>query len=103
MYYLSVETADAAAEVLHRIMRRELGIAGQDAETAQGLARQEYRGSRYSFGYPSCPELEGQRKLFALLDPSRIGVSLTDNAQMVPEQSVSAFVVHHPAAKYFAV
>ena len=103
LHGLSVETADAAAEVLHRIMRRELDIAGQDAETAQGLARQEYRGSRYSFGYPACPELEDQRKLFALLDPSRIGVSLTDNAQMVPEQSVSAFVVHHPAAKYFAV
>ena len=103
LHGLSVETADAAAEVLHRLMRRELGIAGEDSDTAKGLARQEYRGSRYSFGYPACPELEDQHKLFALLEPHRIGVSLTDNAQMVPEQSVSAFVVHHPAAKYFSV
>ncbi len=103
LHGLSVEAADAAAEVLHRFMRRELGIADQDGATAMELARQAYRGSRYSFGYPACPELEDQHKLFSLLDPGRIGVSLTDNAQMVPEQSVSAFVVHHPAAKYFTV
>ena len=103
LHGLAVEAADAAAELLHRRMRQELNIAGQDAHTAQGLARQEYRGSRYSFGYPSCPDLEDQGKLFGLLKPDQIGVTLTDSAQMVPEQSVSAFIVHHPAAKYFAV
>ena len=103
LHGLAVEAADAAAELLHRQMRVELGIAGEDAADAMGLARQQYRGSRYSFGYPACPVLEDQHKLFELLQPEVIGVNLTDSAQMVPEQSVSAFVVHHPGAKYFAV
>jgi 5-methyltetrahydrofolate--homocysteine methyltransferase len=101
LHGLAVESAEAAAEAVHRHIRRELGIAGDDAQRAEDLAQQRYRGSRYSFGYPACPELEEQRKLFALLEPERIGVTLTESAQMVPEQSVSAFVVHHPSAKYF--
>ncbi len=103
LHGLAVEAAEASAELMHRLMREELGIAAADATSAEGFFRQQYRGSRYSFGYPACPELEDQRGLFRLLDPARVGVSLTEGAQMVPEQSVSAFVVHHPAAKYFAV
>jgi 5-methyltetrahydrofolate--homocysteine methyltransferase len=101
LHGLAVECAEASAEHVHRVIRRELGIDADDSPTAEGFFRQEYRGSRYSFGYPACPDLEQQRTLFKLLDPARIGVTLTENAQMEPEQSVSAFVVHHPAAKYF--
>ena len=67
------------------------------------LFSQGYQGSRYSFGYPACPDLEDNFKLFTCLDPSRIGVTLTENAQMVPEQSTCAIVVGHPQARYFAV
>ncbi len=100
---LSVETAEALAEYWHKTMRAELGIAADDAKDINALFRQEYRGSRYSFGYPACPNLEDQTKLFRLLDPARIGVSLTEEFQLVPEQSTSAIVVHHPSAKYFNV
>lgn len=100
---LSVETAEALAEYWHKTMRAELGLASDDAKDISALFRQEYRGSRYSFGYPACPNLEDQTKLFRLLDPSRIGVSLTEEFQLVPEQSTSAIVVHHPGAKYFNV
>ncbi|MBM4371750.1 MAG: hypothetical protein FJ098_08855, partial [Deltaproteobacteria bacterium] len=97
----AVEAAEAAAEWLHGQMRRELGIGDGDLPDPQAVIRQGYRGSRYSFGYPACPELESQETLFRLLDPGRIGVSLTEGFQMVPEQSVSAVVAHHPAARYF--
>ena len=100
---LSVESAEALAERQHAVMRKELGIAGEDASDMRKLFSQGYRGSRYSFGYPACPNLEDQRKLFALLRPERIGVSLTDELQLVPEQSVTALVVHHPEAKYFMI
>ncbi len=100
---LSVETAEALAEYWHKVMRGELGLAADDAKDIAALFRQEYRGSRYSFGYPACPNLEDQTKLFRLLDPSRIGISLTEEFQLVPEQSTSAIVVHHPSAKYFNV
>ncbi len=98
---LSVETAEALAEYWHKVIRGELGLAADDAKDIPALFRQEYRGSRYSFGYPACPNLEDQTKLFRLLEPSRIGVSLTEEFQLVPEQSTSAIVVHHPHAKYF--
>jgi 5-methyltetrahydrofolate--homocysteine methyltransferase len=97
----SVEIAEAAAEWLHARMREELGIAGNDQPGIQAIVRQGYRGSRYSFGYPACPDLEQQRPLFALLEPERIGITLSESCQMEPEQSVSAIVVHHPEAKYF--
>jgi 5-methyltetrahydrofolate--homocysteine methyltransferase len=103
LHGLSVETAEALAEYWHRRMREELGIAGDDAPDVRDWFHQKYRGSRYSFGYPACPNLEDQSKLFTLLDPSRIGVSLTEEYQLVPEQSTSAIVVHHPDAKYFTV
>jgi 5-methyltetrahydrofolate--homocysteine methyltransferase len=104
LHGLSVETAEALAEYLHKKMREELGIAGDDAERIGDLFHQKYRGSRYSFGYPACPNLEDQTKLFAVLKPEEtIGVHLTSGFHMDPEQSTSAIVVHHPQAKYFVV
>jgi 5-methyltetrahydrofolate--homocysteine methyltransferase len=100
---LSVEGAEALAEFWHKRIREELGIAGEDAADVRKLFRQQYRGSRFSFGYPACPNLEDQTKLFELLDPSRIGVHLTEEFQLEPEQSTSAIIAHHPEAKYFAV
>ena len=100
---LSVEGAEALAELWHKRIRAELGIAGEDAEDVRKLFRQQYQGSRFSFGYPACPNLEDQAKLFELLDPRRIGVDLTEEFQLDPEQSTSAIIVHHPEAKYFSV
>jgi 5-methyltetrahydrofolate--homocysteine methyltransferase len=101
---LSVETAEALAELHHKKMREELGIAGDDAPEIRDLFHQKYRGSRYSFGYPACPNLEDQTKLFALLKPEEnVGVRLTSAFLLEPEQSTSAIIVHHPAAKYFVV
>jgi 5-methyltetrahydrofolate--homocysteine methyltransferase len=101
---LSVETAEALAELFHKNMRAELGIDGDDGPRTNDLFHQKYRGSRYSFGYPACPNLEDQTKLFALLKPEEtIGVRLTTGWHMEPEQSTSAIVVHHPQAKYFVV
>jgi 5-methyltetrahydrofolate--homocysteine methyltransferase len=104
LHGLSVETAEALAEYHHRMMRQELGIAGEDSPHIRDLFHQKYRGSRYSFGYPACPNLEDQTKLFALLHPEEnVGVRLTSGFLLEPEQSTSAVVVHHPAAKYFVV
>ncbi len=102
LHGLSVETAEALAEYHHKLMREELGIAGDDSPHIRDLFHQKYRGSRYSFGYPACPNLEDQTKLFALLHPEEnVGVRLTSTFLLEPEQSTSAIVVHHPAAKYF--
>ncbi len=104
LHGLSVETAEALAELFHKNMRQELGIDGDDAPRVGDLFHQKYRGSRYSFGYPACPSLEDQTKIFALLNPEEnIGVSLTAGFHMEPEQSTSAIIVHHPQAKYFVV
>jgi 5-methyltetrahydrofolate--homocysteine methyltransferase len=104
LHGLSVETAEALAEFHHKKMREELGIAGDDAKEIRDLFHQKYRGSRYSFGYPACPNLEDQTKLFTLLKPEEnVGVRLTSGFLLEPEQSTSAIVVHHPAAKYFVV
>lgn len=100
---LSVESAEALAELWHKRIRQELGIAGADSPKLTRLFHQEYQGSRYSFGYPACPRLEDQEKLFELIDPSRIGVSLSEEFQLEPEQSTSAIIVHHPEAKYFSI
>src|SRR5256886_16565528 len=87
---------------LFRSMRQELGIAADDSPHIPDLFHQKYRGSRYSFGYPACPNLEDQTKLFLLLKPEEnVGVRLTSGFLLEPEQSTSAIVVHHPAAKYF--
>ena len=104
LHGLSVESAEALAELHHKKMREELGIDDDDAKEIRDLFHQKYRGSRYSFGYPACPNLEDQTKLFALLDPEKnAGVRLTSGFLLEPEQSTSAIVVHHPAAKYFVV
>ena len=100
---LSVETAEALAEFWHKRIRQELAIAGSDAPNLSQLFHQKYQGSRYSFGYPACPRLEDQEKLFTLLDPGRIHVYLTEEFQLEPEQSTSAIIVHHPEAKYFSI
>ncbi|MGA8190790.1 MAG: vitamin B12 dependent-methionine synthase activation domain-containing protein, partial [Candidatus Sulfotelmatobacter sp.] len=104
LHGLSVETAEGLAELHHKTMREELGIAGEDAAAIRDLFHQKYRGSRYSFGYPACPNLEDQTKLFVLLKPEEnVGVRLTSGFLLEPEQSTSALVVHHPGAKYFVV
>jgi 5-methyltetrahydrofolate--homocysteine methyltransferase len=104
LHGLSVETAEALAELHHKKMREELGIANEDAPEIRNLFHQKYRGSRYSFGYPACPNLEDQTKLFVLLKPEEnVGVRLTSGFLLEPEQSTSALVVHHPGAKYFVV
>ena len=104
LHGLSVETAEWLAELHHKTMREELGIAGEDAAAIRDLFHQKYRGSRYSFGYPACPNLEDQTKLFVLLKPEEnVGVRLTSGFLLEPEQSTSALVVHHPGAKYFVV
>ena len=100
---LSVESAEALAELWHKRIREELGFAGNDAPELAKLFHQGYQGSRYSFGYPACPNLEDQTKLFELLDPSRINVELTEEFQLDPEQSTSAIIVHHPEARYFNI
>jgi 5-methyltetrahydrofolate--homocysteine methyltransferase len=98
---LSVEMTEALAEYWHRRIREEWGFADEDGPTLAGLFRQQYRGSRYSWGYPACPDLEEQAKLDELLDLSAIGVRLTEEYQLEPEQSTSAIIVPHPEAKYF--
>jgi 5-methyltetrahydrofolate--homocysteine methyltransferase len=100
---LSVESAEALAELWHKRIRSELAIAGRDAADIKRLFSQGYQGSRFSFGYPACPRLDDQVKLFELLKPERIGVFLTEEFQMEPEQSTSAIIVHHPEARYFTI
>jgi 5-methyltetrahydrofolate--homocysteine methyltransferase len=99
----AVESAEALAEMWHKRIRTELGIAGQDAATTKELFSQGYQGSRYSFGYPACPDLEEQVGIATLLDPARIGVELSETFQWHPEQTTSALIVHHPEARYFVV
>ena len=100
---LSVESAEALAEMWHKRVREELGIAGNDSPDLAKLFHQGYQGSRYSFGYPACPNIADQTKLFELLEPSRIDVDLTEEFMLEPEQSTSAIIVHHPEAKYFNI
>ncbi len=99
----SVESAEALAEMWHRRIREELGIADKDGPTHKSIFQMHYQGARYSFGYPACPDLEEQTKMAALLQPARIGVELSDTFQWHPEQSTSAVVVHHPEARYFVI
>ncbi len=103
LHGLSVEMAEAMAEYVHKRIRAELGFAGEDDRDMDKMLAQAYRGSRYSFGYPACPNLEDQTPILSLLDAERIGVSLSDEFQLHPEQSTSAIVVLNPRAKYFSV
>jgi 5-methyltetrahydrofolate--homocysteine methyltransferase len=98
-----VEITDALAEYWHEIIRAELGIGGRKPAGQVGYVVQEYQGSRYGFGYPSCPDLSAHVPVFDLLRPEEIGVTLTETMEMVPEHTTSAIVAHHPQAKYFAV
>jgi 5-methyltetrahydrofolate--homocysteine methyltransferase len=101
LHGLSVQLTEALAEYWHARVRAELGFSGEDSDSMDAVFRQGYRGSRYSFGYPACPDLEDRAKLVALLRPERIGVTLSEELQLHPEQSTDALVVHHPEAKYF--
>lgn len=103
LHGLSVETAEALAEYLHKIVRLELDIADIDADNIQRLFSQGYQGSRYSFGYPACPNLEDQTKLFDLLRPERVDITLTEEFHLEPEQSTTAIICHHPEARYFGI
>jgi len=103
LHGLSVEMAEAMAEYTHKRIRAELGFAADEARDIEALLQQGYRGSRYSFGYPACPNLADQRQLLALLNAEEIGTALTEEDQLDPEQSTSAIVVTHPQAKYFSV
>ncbi|MFG0258047.1 MAG: methionine synthase [Phycisphaerales bacterium JB043] len=103
LHGIAVETAEALAELWHKRVREELDIHHDDHESMRKIFAQHYRGSRYSFGYPACPNMQDQEILFRLLQPERIGCALTENWQIDPEQSTSAIVVHHPEAKYFNV
>ncbi len=100
---MGVECAEALAELWHKRIRQELGIATEDAGKITQLFTQKYRGSRYSFGYPACPDMSDQDILWRLMKPERIGCVLTENWQIDPEQSTSAIICHHPQAKYFNV
>lgn len=101
LHGLSVQLTEALAEYWHQRVRGELKIGSDDSSEIQGILDQGYRGSRYSFGYPACPDLSQQTMIMELLDPSSIGVSLSEEYQLHPEQSTSAIIVHHPEAKYF--
>ena len=103
LHGLSVEMAEAMAEYVHKRIRAELGFASEDDRDIERMLQQNYRGSRYSFGYPACPRVEDQTMLLSMLDAERIGVSLSDESQLHPEQSTSAIVVLNPRAKYFSV
>lgn len=101
LHGLSVQLTEALAEMWHARIREELGFKAIETTVAEAIRDQNYRGCRYSFGYPACPDLEDRAKLVALLEPQRIGVSLSEELQLHPEQSTDAFVVHHRQARYF--
>ena len=103
LHGLSVQLTEALAEYWHARIRRELGLGGSDPDNLDGFFRVDYRGARYSIGYPACPDLADRAKMVRLLEPSRIGVELSEEMQLHPEQSTDAIVVHHPEAKYFSV
>jgi 5-methyltetrahydrofolate--homocysteine methyltransferase len=103
LHGFSVEVTDALAEYWHEVMRIELGIGAERPRDAAGYVTQGYQGSRYGFGYPACPDLDAHQLLFRMLAPQTIGVTLTENMEMIPEVSTSAIIAHHPQAKYFAV
>lgn len=102
LHGMNVETTEGLAEFVHKRIRGELGFSREDARSMADMLKQGYRGSRYSFGYPACPNLADQDKILDLLDAGRIGVTLGEEDQLWPEESTSAIVVHHPQAKYFS-
>jgi 5-methyltetrahydrofolate--homocysteine methyltransferase len=103
LHGFGVEMTEALAEYVHKKIRADLGFAAEDARDIDALLSQGYRGSRYSFGYPACPNLADQHQILELLGADRLGIVMSDEDQLHPEQSTSAIVVHHPQAKYFGV
>ena len=103
LHGLSVQLTEALAEYWHTRVRQELGIDGADPADLEEFFSVRYQGARYSIGYPACPDLADRAKIARLLDPERIGVALSEEMQLHPEQSTDAIVVHHPAARYFSV
>ncbi len=102
LHGLSVQLTEALAEYWHGRVREETGLAGDDPADLDGILKVGYRGCRYSFGYPACPDLEDRAKVVRLLRPDRIGVALSEEYQLVPEQSTDALITFHPEAKYFS-
>ncbi len=102
LHGLSVQLTEALAEYWHSRVRAELGLAGFDPPGLEDILKVEYHGCRYSFGYPACPDLEDRAKVVRLLRPERIGVSLSEEFQLAPEQSTDALIAHHPEARYFS-
>jgi 5-methyltetrahydrofolate--homocysteine methyltransferase len=102
LHGLSVQLAEALAEYWHSRVRDELGIGGDDPADLDGILKVRYRGCRYSFGYPACPDLEQRATVIRLLQPERIGVTLSEEFQLAPEQSTDALIAHHPEARYFS-
>ncbi len=100
---LTMQLTEALAEYWHSRIRAELGFADEDPDRVEGMFKLEYRGARFSLGYPACPDMEDRRKVVELLNPGRIGVELSEELQLHPEQSTDAFVFHHPEARYFSV
>jgi len=103
LHGLGVESAEAFAEYFHKHLRAEWGIGGSDSPTIPKLFKGHYQGRRYAFGYPACPRLEDQTGLFTLIDPTQVGITLTEQFLLEPEQSTTAILFHHPKAKYFNV
>lgn len=101
LHGLSVQLTEALAEMWHSRIRQEMGISGGDSKVLSEILKQEYNGERFSFGYPACPDLALQEPLVSLMEPERIGVTLSEEFQLHPEQSTSAIIFHHPAARYF--
>jgi 5-methyltetrahydrofolate--homocysteine methyltransferase len=102
LHGLSVQLAEALAEYWHGRVREELGIAAEDPADLDGILKVKFQGCRYSFGYPACPNLEDRAKVMRLLRPERIGVTLSEEFQLAPEQSTDALITHHPEASYFS-
>jgi 5-methyltetrahydrofolate--homocysteine methyltransferase len=104
LYYhgLAVQTAEALAEWTHAKIRKELGFGALEPDNMRDMLQQRYQGSRYSFGYPACPNIQDQYKQLELLGVDRIGMYMDESEQIYPEQSTTAIIVYHPTAKYFS-
>jgi len=100
---LTMQLTEALAEYWHSRIRADLGFAAEDPDDVEGMFKLRYRGARFSLGYPACPNMEDRRKVVELLKPERMGVELSEELQLHPEQSTDAFVFHHPEARYFSV
>ena len=100
---LAMQLTEALAEYWHSRIRAELGFESEDPKDLAGYFDLKYRGARFSLGYPACPEMEDRKKVVELLKPERLGIELSEELQLHPEQSTDAFVFHHPEAKYFSV